>query len=47
MLGAIGRTVSRLMRVRYGPVAACRPASSAAKLRELDPGAVAALARRG
>ena len=42
MLGAIGRTVSRLMRVRYGPLA-LPPGLKRGQLRELSPDAVADL----
>ena len=42
MLGAIGRTVSRLMRVRYGPLK-LPPGLKRGQLRELGPEAVAAL----
>jgi 23S rRNA pseudouridine2605 synthase len=42
MLGAIGRTVSRLMRVRYGPLA-LPPGLKRGQVRELRPDAVAAL----
>jgi 23S rRNA pseudouridine2605 synthase len=42
MLGAIGHTVSRLMRVRYGPLA-LPPGLKRGQLRELRPDAVAAL----
>jgi 23S rRNA pseudouridine2605 synthase len=42
MLGAIGRTVSRLMRVRYGPLI-LPPGLKRGQLRELGPGAVADL----
>ncbi len=42
MLGAIGRTVSRLMRVRYGPLA-LPPGLKRGQLRELRPDAVADL----
>ena len=42
MLGVIGRTVSRLMRVRYGPLK-LPPGLKRGQLRELAPDAVAAL----
>ena len=42
MLGAIGRTVSRLMRVRYGPLT-LPPGLKRGQVRELNPGAVATL----
>jgi 23S rRNA pseudouridine2605 synthase len=42
MLGAIGRTVSRLMRIRYGPLA-LPPGLKRGQLRELGPEAVADL----
>jgi 23S rRNA pseudouridine2605 synthase len=42
MLGAIGRTVSRLMRVRYGPLV-LPPGLKRGQLRELGPDAVAGL----
>jgi 23S rRNA pseudouridine2605 synthase len=42
MLGAIGRTVSRLMRVRYGPLT-LPPGLKRGQVRELRPDAVAAL----
>jgi len=42
MLGAIGRTVSRLMRVRYGPLT-LPPGLKRGQLRELRPDAVADL----
>lgn len=42
MLGAIGRTVTRLMRVRYGPLT-LPPGLKRGQLRELGPQAVAAL----
>lgn len=42
LLGAIGRTVSRLMRVRYGPLA-LPPGLKRGQVRELGPEATAAL----
>ena len=42
MFEALGRTVSRLMRVRYGPLA-LPPGLKRGQVRELAPGAVAAL----